>query len=183
MHPNQPAATQFRVKRNAMPAFFQVHLSPRSSLIGALLLLALPASGLAQSAGDLVDGSDPDTILEIAKGYGSAVLDVDGVGDPKISGRMAGQAYSVFFYGCTEGKNCSSIQFTTYFAGQRPDAVTVSQWNDENRFGTLYLDKDGDLAVDMDVNLFGGVTRKNLDDTFDWWRVVLDEVKTDLVAQ
>jgi hypothetical protein len=33
----------------------------------------------------------------------------------------------------------------------------------------------------MDVNLFGGVTRRNLDDTFDWWRVVLDEVRADLV--
>jgi len=35
----------------------------------------------------------------------------------------------------------------------------------------------------MDVNLFGGVTRKNLDDTFDWWRVVLNGVKTDLVTR
>ncbi|MDX5403519.1 MAG: YbjN domain-containing protein [Rhodobacterales bacterium] len=73
------------------------------------------------------------------------------------------------------------MQFTTYFAGVRPDAVAVSDWNDQNRFGTMYLDSDGDLAVDMDVNLFGGVTRRNLDDTFDWWRVVLDEVRVEMV--
>ena len=143
--------------------------------------LGLPAVAMAQGAGDVLDGSDPAAILSIAEGYGSAMLDVDSVGDPMIEGRIDGQAYTVFFYGCEGGKDCSSIQFTTYFAGVRPSAAAVSDWNDENRFGTMYLDSDGDLAVDMDVNLFGGVTRRNLDDTFDWWRVVLDEVRTDLV--
>ncbi|MDX1821380.1 MAG: YbjN domain-containing protein [Alphaproteobacteria bacterium] len=143
--------------------------------------LALPAAGLAQNAADLLDGSDPAAILRIAEGYGSAMLDKDSVGDPMIEGRIDGQSYTVFFYGCEGGAGCSSIQFTTYFAGVRPDAAVVSDWNDENRFGTLYLDGDGDLAIDLDVNLFGGVTRKNLDDTFDWWRVVLEEVRADLV--
>ncbi len=143
--------------------------------------LALPAAGLAQNAADLLDGSDPAAILRIAEGYGSAMLDKDSVGDPMIEGRIDGQSYTVFFYGCEGGVGCSSIQFTTYFAGVRPDAAVVSDWNDENRFGTLYLDGDGDLAIDLDVNLFGGVTRKNLDDTFDWWRVVLEEVRADLV--
>jgi hypothetical protein len=152
--------------------------APILSLVAGL---ALTAPAFAQSATDLLDGSDPEAILSIAQGYGSAMLDVDGVGDPKISGRIDGQAYTVFFYGCEGGQNCSSLQFTTWFVGVRPAAEEVSAWNDENRFGTMYLDGDGDLAVDLDVNLFGGVTRKNLDDTFDWWRVVLDEVRSDMV--
>ncbi|MEE4347121.1 MAG: YbjN domain-containing protein [Paracoccaceae bacterium] len=152
--------------------------APILSLVSAL---ALTAPAMAQSATDLLDGSDPEAILSIAQGYGSAMLDVDGVGDPKISGRIGGQAYTVFFYGCEGGQNCSSLQFTTWFVGVRPAAEEVSAWNDENRFGTMYLDGDGDLAVDLDVNLFGGVTRKNLDDTFDWWRVVLDEVRSEMV--
>lgn len=143
--------------------------------------LGLPAVAMAQGAADILDGSDPAAILSIAEGYGSAMLDVDSVGDPMIEGRIDGQAYTVFFYGCEGGKDCTSIQFTTYFAGVRPSAAVVSDWNDANRFGTLYLDSDGDLAIDLDVNLFGGVTRRNLDDTFDWWRVVLDEVRDDLV--
>jgi hypothetical protein len=156
--------------------------APILSLVAGLGLMAtLSAPVVAQSATDLLDGSDPAAILTIAKGYGSAMLDVDGVGDPMIEGRIDGQAYTVFFYGCEDGKGCSSIQFSTYFAGTRPEAAAVSRWNDENRFGTMYLDSDGDLAVDLDVNLFGGVTRRNLDDTFDWWRVVLDEVRSDMV--
>ena len=152
--------------------------------VGAATALALicAAPVAAQSADDILDGSDPGAILEIARGYGSAMLDVDGVGDPKISGRIGGQPYDVFFYGCDDGgKNCSSLQFTTWYGGTRPGAEVLSDWNNENRFGTAYLDRDGDLAIDMDVNLFGGVTRRNLDDTFDWWRVVLDEVRADLV--
>lgn len=149
--------------------------------MGLVLAMAAVPAAWAQGAGDLLDGSDPAAILSLAQGYGSAMLDVDSVGDPMITGRIDGQAYTVFFYGCEAGKNCSSIQFTTYFAEVNPGAKAVSDWNDENRFGTLYLDRDGDLALDMDVNLFGGVTRKNLDDTFDWWRVVLDGVRTEMV--
>jgi hypothetical protein len=158
-------------------------LGTRSGHLALTLVagLALPVAALGQSATDILDGSDPAAILKLAEGYGSAMLDVDGVGDPMIEGRIGGQAYTVFFYGCEGGANCTSIQFTTYFAGVRPSADVVSTWNDENRFGTLYLDSDGDLAMDLDVNLFGGVTRRNLDDTFDWWRVVLDKVRADLV--
>lgn len=163
----------------------EIDMTPTSRLAAPILslvaALALTAPAMAQSATDLLDGSDPEAILSIAQGYGSAMLDVDGVGDPKISGRIGGQAYTVFFYGCEGGQNCSSLQFTTWFVGVRPAAEEVSAWNDENRFGTMYLDGDGDLAVDLDVNLFGGVTRKNLDDTFDWWRVVLDEVRSEMV--
>jgi hypothetical protein len=142
---------------------------------------ALPGAVVAQTPGEVLDGSDPAAILQIAQGYGSAMLDKDAVGDPMIEGRIGGQAYTLFFYGCEGGANCSSIQFTTYFANVRPDAGAVSTWNDANRFGTLYLDRDGDLALDMDVNLFGGVTRRNLDDTFDWWRVVLEAVRNEMV--
>lgn len=155
-----------------------------ASQLGAVAVMAMihAAPVAAQSADDILDGSDPGAILEIARGYGSAMLDVDGVGDPKISGRIGGQPYDVFFYGCDDGgQNCMSLQFTTWYVGTRPTAEVVTKWNDENRFGTAYLDRDGDLAIDMDVNLFGGVTRRNLDDTFDWWRVVLEEVRADLV--
>jgi hypothetical protein len=166
-------------------AKFLTRVSPRGAVAALMLGLMLNGvaapAGWAQSATDIIDGSDPAVILSIAQGYGSAMLDVDAVGDPMITGRMGGQAYTVFFYGCEGGQDCTSIQFTTYFAGTRPGADVVSEWNDENRFGTLYLDVDGDLAIDLDVNLFGGVTRKNLDDTFDWWRVVLDGVRADLV--
>ena len=50
----------------------------------------------------------------------------------------------------------------------------MNAWNRDRRFGKAYIDADGDIAIEMDVNLWGGVTPKNLDDTFDWWRIVLE---------
>jgi hypothetical protein len=52
----------------------------------------------------------------------------------------------------------------------------VNKFNSEKVFGVVYIDKDGDVNVDMPVNLAHGVSRKNLDDSFDWWRLVLRDV-------
>ncbi|MDX5403520.1 MAG: YbjN domain-containing protein [Rhodobacterales bacterium] len=85
-----------------VPARFSVPV-----VLSLMTGLALSGPVLAQSATDLLDGSDPDAILSIAQGYGSAMLDVDSVGDPMIEGRIGGQAYTVFFYGCENGAGCS----------------------------------------------------------------------------
>src|SRR5262245_40403120 len=65
------------------------------------------------SDGSLLTFADPDVILDVAKGYGSANLQKDGDGNPQIAGRIEGVKYSVLFYGCSNGANCRSIQFST----------------------------------------------------------------------
>ena len=65
----------------------------------------------------LIDATMPDKILEIAKGFGTASLDKDNVGDPRITGRIDGQKYTIHFYGCLNGKDCDDIQFYTYWTG------------------------------------------------------------------
>ena len=37
------------------------------------------------------------------------------------------------------------------------------------RFAKAYLDDQNDPVIEMDVNLQGGVSRKNLEETFDLW--------------
>jgi hypothetical protein len=148
---------------------FRLPLTPL--LLSFACLMALPGPVLAQ---DLVAGDNPDKILEIARGFGSAELETDSDGAPRIRGRMNGVLYSVFFYGCEDGKDCATIQFWT-FTDAPADALTaVNDWNRDRRFGKAYIDADGDVVIEMDVNLLGGVTPKNLDDTFDWWRIVLE---------
>ena len=126
------------------------------------------------SAQELIDAQDPSEIQNLASGHGSARLTTDSVGDPMVRGRIDGKAYLIYFYGCTEGKNCRSISFATYWTGtQGVTREKIEEWNQTNRFGYAYLDSDGDPRLDMDVNLFGGDSGKNLDDTIDWWRVVI----------
>lgn len=146
-------------------------------LAAATLGLALLAPGILP-AQDLVTAADPEKILEIARGFGSAELDTADEGQPRITGRLDGTRYTVFFYGCTAGRDCTTIQFWTYLSAP-PDAMeAVNAFNRDHRFGKAYIDADGDIAIEMDVNLWAGVTPTNLDDTFDWWRLVLEQVET-----
>src|SRR5690606_21764699 len=127
-------------------------------------------------------GSDPEAIRVVASGYGSAELQTDEAGDPQIMGRMDGQRYAVTFYDCEVGANCTSLQLSAVWVvdgAVTPEAI--NEWNRTKRFGKAYLDEDGDPWVEMNVNLAFGVTRQNLDDTFDWWRIVVEEFQTSVV--
>ena len=98
-----------------------------------------------------------------------------------ISGRIQGVSYRVFFYGCTENRDCRNIQF---YAGWDTEGITadrLNQWNRDKRFGSAYLDAENDPILEMDVKIDYGVTRKNLEDTFDWWRVILGEFTKEVV--
>ncbi len=154
----------------------------RLMILAALLGMLSPA--LAQTQQRLVDARNPQAILEIARGYGSAELDRDGGGDPRIMGRMEGQRYMVAFFGCKDGRNCTHIVLRAAWANTRAPLEAINAYNARKAFGVVFLDKDGDVAVDMAVNLAnGGVTRRNLDDTFDWWRIVLRDVVAEFVER
>jgi hypothetical protein len=153
-------------------------LSARPAL-GLALILALLLSAFNVSAQDLVTADDPEKILDIARGFGSAELESDEDGAPVIRGRMDGRRYSVYFYGCEDGTGCSTIQFWTWVEAPLDPLGSVNSWNRDFRFGKAYVDGEGDIILEWDVNLWGGVTPRNLDDTFDWWRGVMirmDEV-------
>lgn len=124
--------------------------------------------------GSIIDATMLDELVTVARGYGSAQKDRTRSGMPMITGRMEGLKYGVYFYGCQNGANCKNIQFAASFSGIRGMTVDkINEWNRKYRFGKAYLDTDGDPVITMNVNLFGGVTRRNADDTWDWWKTVV----------
>ena len=138
-------------------------------------------AGAQESGTPTVDAKNIDEILSIARGFGDAQIDKDSGGDPMIRGRIEGVSYRVFFYGCTQNRDCRNIQF---YAGWDAEGITVerlNEWNRNKRFGGAYLDGENDPILEMDVNLDYGVTRKNLEDTFDWWRVILGEFTKEVI--
>jgi hypothetical protein len=159
-------------------------------VLAAVLCAGLAAPAAAQDrqaappAEALLTAADPAPILAIARGWGWAELATDSAGDPMIRGRRAGQAYWVYFYDCTASRDCLNIQFRTIFplpAGVSANAI--NRWNGETRFGKAYIDDEGDLVVKLDVNLWGGVSAANLDDTFDWWFTVTAAAQRDLARR
>jgi Putative bacterial sensory transduction regulator len=163
------------VKSQRSKGRVMLNLTPVLSRCAAVALCILVSASMGR-AQDLVMADDPEKILEIARGFGSAEMETDGSGDPIIRARMEGTTYSILFFGCEGGVNCTSIQFWTYLSPPEDALVAVNAWNRDIRFGKAYIDGDGDVVIEMDVNLWGGVAPKNLDDTFDWWRAVLDRV-------
>ncbi|MBU1175631.1 MAG: hypothetical protein KKH72_09540, partial [Alphaproteobacteria bacterium] len=87
----------------------------------AVLALALIlSSGLAVRAaetGTLIDGSDIDAVVEIARNYGSATIAATAGGAPKISARIGGVTYAVYFQNCNEPRQCDDINLYAGFLG------------------------------------------------------------------
>lgn len=143
----------------------------RSTLL-ALSLLASPAG--AQVVGD------PDVIRTLMTDFGLIVeKDMDDSGDPRLTSRIDGTGFGVYFYDCTADTNCQSIQFSAGFDLENPMSMQmVNEWNRGRRFGKVYLDDEGDPYIEMDINVdFEGVGRKNFDDSLDIWRLVLSEFR------
>lgn len=76
------------------------------------LLLAAGLSATQVQAASLVDATDPEQLVELVKGFGSATLEQDSYGDPLIVGRIKGNRYSIYFYGCDNNRDCDDVQFS-----------------------------------------------------------------------
>lgn len=154
----------------------------QKKVLSALLALSIGLSASAALAQDDFDARSPQSLLAIAKGFGTATLLSDQLGDPKIEARLAGRSYSILFYQCSADKTrCDSFQF---FWGMEKAGIApeqINEWNRSKRFGKAYLDEEGDPILEMDVNVAHGVGYRNIEDTFDWWRVVLNEFYDEVI--
>lgn len=145
-----------------------------AALVLSMGLGAAPAAALPLGA-TLIDGSDPQQVLRAAGRLGIAELDRDGLDDPLIRGQTGGKDYLIYFYGCERGRHCTNLSLVARWPSDHFTDKSMGDWNREKRFGKAYLDKNGNLSVELNVNLLHGVSRGNLEDTFDWWRLILDD--------
>jgi hypothetical protein len=141
-------------------------------LLGAGMALALTTHVAAQ---ELIDGSDVEAIVEVARNYGEADLSRTSDGNPMIEGKMDGILYQVFFLNCTKGKRCEDINFYAGFTDLRPTLEEINDWNANKRFGRAYIDDVKDPNVEMDVDLVAGVTVDYIDSQFSLWKLVLTQ--------
>ncbi|MGB8812966.1 MAG: YbjN domain-containing protein [Paracoccaceae bacterium] len=145
------------------------------------LALALAIAPAVPAFCGNVTADNPIAIAELMKTFGyRAELTADDQGDPKIKSSAGGANFSVYFYGCTKNKDCTSIQFSAGF--DLSDGTTmdvVNDWNANKRYGKVYLDSEKDPYIELDVNLdLGGVTEENLRDTLEIWDRLVSDFKT-----
>jgi hypothetical protein len=135
----------------------------------------LLAAATTASSAEFVDATDPQQLVSIIRELGyRARLTSDNTGDPMISTSVGGTDVSILFFGCVANADCKTLLFKVgYDLNDGTTLEAVNVWNTENLYGRAYLDDESDPWIEMPVNLFGGITRQNFEDTFDWWDVVV----------
>jgi hypothetical protein len=151
-------------------------LTLTAALFTAAPLAAQPALG------GMVTGMDIDRIAQIAGAYGPATRQPDDDQGPWIRGEMDGTIYTISFLNCQNGANCTSVQFRAWWNSEGAHTLEMmNDWNRQRRFSDAYLDSRGNATIEFDVNLAGGVTAVNFDDTVQWWRAVLREFRSTVI--
>lgn len=147
-------------------------------------LIVAPSLAFAQAPlGGIVTGNDIDRIAEILRAYGTVEANNDETG---IWHRVDynGTIYSVSFLNCDDsGARCTSVQFRAWWRTEgRVPLEPLNAWNRDRRFSDAYQDSNGNATVEYDVNLVGGVTAVNFDDSVQWWHAVLDQFFSEVIA-
>lgn len=148
------------------------HAKMLSGLTGAIMIVT------ASVATAEITATDATVVMKAMQDFGLvATMGTDNEGDPKISSRVSDTKFSVYFYGCQDNMNCSSIMLKAgYDLNTGISALKINEWNREKRFSKAYIDDEGDPFLELDVNLdFDGVGNKNFEDTLDWWRLLVED--------
>lgn len=145
----------------------------------AATLLAAPAVQAAETSDKIIARMTPGQIAEIMKRAGyAASLDKDGEGDPMIVARGDEGKFGVIFFECEKtgalpDRYCADLEFTTFFElDRKPSLAKLNAWNAGQSFGKTYLDKDGDVALEMPVNLKHGVSESFIVSSLEWWQSI-----------
>jgi hypothetical protein len=119
---------------------------------------------------DLIDATDPQSVADALWLYDGVEVLKDDNGNPKIEVNDASGVFTVFFHGCTDGKDCTYVEFATgWDMKSGVQASVIEKWNQTKLWGVAFRDEHNDPHLSMTVNLRHGVTADNFDDTLDWW--------------
>jgi len=125
---------------------------------------------------EMVRAQDPGTLVRALQEAGyAAKLGTDKLGDPMITSGISGTTFQIYFYNCTDHKQCATV---TFHSGYDLTAATgldkINEWNSRQRFGRAYLDKENDPIIEMDVDLDdGGLSPALFIDNIEFWASAL----------
>jgi len=148
-----------------------------------IVVLAALAAGWAMpaQAQQMVRAQDPNSVVTALQNAGySATLGTDRVGDPLVTSAYNGTTFQIFFYNCTNNRECATVQFHSgYDLTQSPGLQSMNEWNKAQRFGKAYLDNENDPILEMDVDLDdGGLAPLLFIDNVEFWTSVLGKFET-----
>ncbi|MFC3594341.1 YbjN domain-containing protein [Novosphingobium piscinae] len=144
--------------------------------------LAAPVAAATDCPTALICAANPRGIVDSlqAQGFKAVLGKSDNTGNPKITSSASGYAYTIFFYGCDKGANCTSLGFSVNFEDDGANSLALAnEWNKDKRFSAMSFDEsDKSLMLTYDVTTIGGLTQVNFADVVDWWQTMLGQART-----
>lgn len=109
-------------------------------------------------AAEATDRIFPNQMAAILRNRGHRAEVVTENNRTRLRTQIGSRRVTVYFYACNDN-GCQSIQYRALFErNERFTLAFVNAWNYEKRFAKTYLDSDGDLVLEWDVDFDGGVT-------------------------
>ncbi|MEP2234994.1 MAG: YbjN domain-containing protein [Alteripontixanthobacter sp.] len=146
----------------------------KPALAACVTAATLAVSPPAFAENIVADHSQVQSALQSA-GYRAQL---EGEGDERfISSGSSGYNFAVFFYGCDDaGHECKSVQFYAAFTPtKKPTLAQMNEYASSHRWGRIYIDKDGDPVIEMDIDLEdGGMSPELFQDNIEYWASILD---------
>ena len=139
----------------------------------AVLLLLLPAPALA--GGGISEAEVADALVRHRL---PIRLGNDSFREPMVESYAGSTRFYVNFYECAQSRTCQNIQFRTGYATKgRVMLAQINDWSSRWRFGRMYLDPQGDVILDMDVDARRGLTSPAVDAQVERWLEVVREAE------
>jgi Putative bacterial sensory transduction regulator len=116
--------------------------------------------GENQPQGQLIDRPTPESTINLLKqaGYTDLQFYTDNQGNKQVQGKINGQGIAVVHY-YEKGVCQQFISFVAPLGKQQGiDLNWINSWNYDKLFAKLSQDNEGNIFVQMDVHLFGGVS-------------------------
>lgn len=116
------------------------------------------AQGAPAQAGGTIAGVTAEKFAKVLQDAGFRAEIVRGDKRPYIRTGLSGRRAAVYFYDCKDN-TCGSFQYSVIFNKDAKYTIDFSNtWNTKRRYSKTYLDSDGDMNLEWDVDLDGGVT-------------------------
>lgn len=146
----------------------------------AVLLLTLAATAMPKPAA--ASASAGVSEAEVARALSQRGLPLrlgnDSFREPMIESYAGATRFYIYFYECSQTRTCQNIQFRTGFATRgRVSLAKVNDWSSRWRFGRMYLDPEGDIILDMDVDARRGLPPEVLAAQVSRWLEVVREAE------
>lgn len=152
----------------------------RSIAIG--IVAAISAFSSAAQA-QTVTAQDPRSVATAMQNAGyKAELTKDPTGDPLINSTSSGSSFAIYFYNCTNNKDCRTIQFSSaYTRDKTPTTDSMNDWNNSKRFARAYVTSKGTARVEMDLDLDdGGMSKMLFEDNVEYWVALMAQFEKHL---